>query len=524
MTNAPKPEKPAETEAVFPVAQGPSEARTLAPAPQVDRFPIILGQNVSLQVLANISRMALTGYRQQYVDLLDELLEKDGHLFSVVQKRILTVACGKVEITPPKKTKNDGEKCLALEVAEFCDAKIKAIPDLVTHLQYLQWATYYALGCCETHWDKKGSEWGITRLSGVHSRRLAYPDFGAWDLYVWDQGQVLSPYRQPYGVATTNGTYGLRIGDYPGKFVVHAPQLRGDYPTREGLGRQVSTWVILKLIAARGAAQYLERFAKPWPEATYATDGDDGHPRTATDKDIAEAEAALAAVGAGSLSGWTHPDSIKLDLRTPDGQSGGAGKLSFKEWLEYCNAEHSKVTLGGTLTTEVGHSGGNRSLGQTQQQSEKNLYKYDAKVLAETIRRDIVSWLVRLNFPPAAMALLPTVTIHVGDEPNPTEVLDRGEKAATMGMAVDADALAEEAGIPVLDPDDRKGRRLVLCLPIDPTKVDADLAERAAELAPEEPEPDQNAVVQPGEPGPAPPPEGGEKPAKSPPPAAPATN
>ena len=47
--------------------------------------------------------------------------------------------------------------------------------------------------------------------------------------------------------------------DHPGKFIVHAPQIRGDYPTREGLGRQLAYWFALKLIATRGAPQRANR-------------------------------------------------------------------------------------------------------------------------------------------------------------------------------------------------------------------------------------------------------------------------
>lgn len=433
--------------------------------------------------------MSLTGYRMQYVDLLNELLEKEPHGYAVLQKRVLGVATAKRTVTPSKLAKGKREVKLAQQIAEDVEARINAIPDLTQHLAGLLWANYYALAGREIHWVRDGKFWVPQRLSMIHSRRLAYPVSQSWDLYLYDQGGSF----QDTGGAK-RGAFGLRIADFPGKFIIHAAQVRGDYPTREGLGRQLAYWFALKLIASRGAPQYLERFTKPWPHASYLTE-ENGQKRPATDEDIEQAKAALDMMGGGNLKSWVHADSIEVDFLNPDG-SNGKPKLTYGQWIDICNAEMSKVANGGTLGTDVSESGGNRALGETQRKGEVSLLKFDGDALAGTLTRDLVMPYVRLNYPDA-IKLVPELTIHVEDDPDPIQIIERGAKAAGVGMPVDADELAKQAGVPLIDLTNKKSRRLVLVKATDPVSFDEDMARRVHEVRELYPAPPANDGTQP---------------------------
>lgn len=466
-----------------PVAQ-PENDRALAPWPAIDKYPIVIGPGLSLAYISSIFRLSLVGYRQQYVDLLDELLEKDPHAFSVLSKRILGAASGTVELVAAKV---EGQQAQADDIARACTEMLGALPCIEQTLAELSWATYHAIVGEEIHWARDGASWFPDRLSLVHSRRLAYPVAGSWDLYVWDQGQVLP--NDYYGQAPTNKrTFGLRVADYPGKFIIHAPQIRGSYPTRNGLGRQIAYWLALKLVSTRGAPRYLERFANPWPEATYNTEPKNEQ-RIASQDDIDKARAALTAMGAGSLASWVHPDTIKLDLRTPD--NGAASKLTFPDWIDICNAEVSKAVVGGTLTTEVGSAGGNRALGDVQKKGETALLNYDVKLLAATIKRDLITWMVKLNFPNASRAMVPKVLIHSMDSQEPMAIIEKAVKAAAGGIPVDADAIGAQANLPLIDPKNPNARRMFpIMASKTPELFDADLAARAKANAPEPTEAD----------------------------------
>jgi phage gp29-like protein len=483
----------------------------LAPYPLIDRYPIVIGQNLTLTYIASVFRLATTGYRQQYVDLLDELLEQDPHLYSVVQKRVLNVANARLEIVPAELPEDDKRVDRATELAAWVGGELARIPELVQQLSGLLWGgVYYGVGACEIHWTRDANAWRADRLSFVHSRRLAYPDAQAWDLYVWDQGQVYG-WSSPWGSSPTNNNiFGLRVADYPGKFVVHAPQLRGDYPTRDGVGRQTATFAALKRIAGRGASTYLERFANPWVDGAYSTQAD-GKPREATDTEINDAKAAIQAQ-TGPPSSYLHPDTIKLEAKAAD---AGRPKVTYTEWLGACNAELSKAVLGGTLGTEVGKGGGNRALGEVQERSELDLLGYDAKCLADTLDRDLIQWLVRLNFPDE-MDLCPHAMIHVAKDPDPATLLKNVYAATQCGVPVDADWVGQEAGLHLVDKDDEDGpaRRTFLSDVVDPTIVDPDLmSEEAKQQAADETANNleiaktkaANPPVVPGQPGQPPP-------------------
>lgn len=458
-----------------PIAEEQSP-KALSPWPSVEKYPYIAGQSLSLAVISNIFRLSLSGHRAQYVDLLDEMLEKDPHAYAVLSKRILAVATSKIVVTPSKKAKGKREERRAQEIATAFEAAFEAIPNLRQHLASLLWSVYYGPTGAEIHWCREGALWVPERLSFIHSRRLAYPVPRSWDLYLYDHaGNDV----QQKGA----GTWGLRIADFPGKFIIHSPQVRGDYPTREGLGRQLAYWMALKLIAARNAPMYLERFTKPWPHAAYNTkESGQTEPRPATTEDIEQAQAALDAMGGGNLKSWVHADSIVPEFLNPDG-SGGKPKVTYTQWADFVNAEVSKAVSGGTLGTEVTEGGGSRAVADTQRKDGLALPQYDGSVLCETLRRDLATTFVRLNFKDA-LHLIPDISCRLEEDPDPMVYLERGAKAASFGMPVDADELAKQAGIPLIDESKKKpGRRLVPFTAVDPTTVDEDIARRAHEIS-----------------------------------------
>lgn len=438
----------------------------VAPWPQIERYPIITGRNLTLEVLSQRFRLCLTGYRQLYVDVLNELIERDPSAFAVMQKRVLAVANAKLRVVPARLPADapEADQKRAREIADAFETDTLKIPRLRSHLAMLAWADYYALQAAEMLWidDPYTGRMRIGELSMIHSRRLSYPDPWRWDLYVWDQGAVLGSPRG--GLNVPPGVFGWRIADYPGKFIVHAPQVRGDYPVREGLGREIAYWMVLKHIAARAAPQYLERFSNPPQDITWRTSKKDGEVgRPASDEDIASAEAAAAL---DVILKWAHPDTVKWDIKSPDGV-GGRAKVTFDVWMQVCDDQITKAVLGSTLGTDVDGSG-SRALGDTQRKDTLTLFSFAAQSLADSLNESYTpTWCV-LNYPDDG-ALWPTIALMVEDDPDPNDVMERIAKATIAGMPVDADKAAEMVGLPVVDPEDQDARVLRPVSPTPPT-------------------------------------------------------
>lgn len=467
----------------------------IAPWPSIDRYPTVIGSNLSIAYISTVFRQAQTGYRQQYVDVLDELLEREPHGFAVLSQRILAVAGGRIECTPAQTDPGSADETRAREICDFVKAAVDAIPDLRQSLVSLLWALYYGVCAAEINWERSDLGWLPARLHFIHSRRIAYPDQSNWAVHIWDQGMVRG-WETGFGNYPTEQFFGIRAEDYPGKFIVHTPQLRGDYPTRDGLGRELAYWFAIKGMTARGASQYIERFARPWPIVSYATTPN-GTPRAASKEDITRGEAAARAIGTGAFQSAILPDTLKVTLSGP-GESGSGRNLTHKQWIDLCNSEISKAVLTVTDMTEPGANGARAST-QFRRDAAKEIAEYDAACLSDTLKRDLISWIVRLNFP-GEVRLTPSVCVHVEEKPDPMQVVEVAAKAAAIGMPIDAKELAERLGLTLVDPSNPDALRLaplkaVDLSVLDPSQQPTDTAEPVPPEDDDEQSPDDVPAV-----------------------------
>jgi phage gp29-like protein len=468
----------------------PDLTTQVAPPPQIERYPIIVGRNLTFETVSSRFRLALSGYRQLYVDMLNELIERDTHAYAVVAKRAAMIANAKYSFTPANPADaetaaemgNSTKQDRAKQIAEECAADWARIPRIKQHLLTLAWADYYGIMGTELVWepDARTGRWRVVDMVMIHSRRLSFPDPWRWDLYVWDQGAVIG---SPDGAAKLpEGIFGWRVADYPGKFLVHSPQLRADYPTREGLGRELAYWMVLKHVAMRAAPSYLERFSDPPSDITWSTGKEDGRHRVASNEDRAKADAAARA---GALRGFVHPDSIKWEIKAPDG-AGGRSKVTFVEWAKFCNDEMTKAVLGSTLGTDVASSG-SRALGDTQRKDTLALVQLSAEMIADSIDDSYVRTWCEINYP-GEDDLWPHAQATIEDDPDPNTLVDRAVRLVNVGMPIDADKLADLVGMPLVGVDDVDARVLKPVKQTEPTetpiapRTGENNAERQAEL------------------------------------------
>lgn len=450
------------------VANDNGGGKVLAPWPIVDRYPTVVGSNLTLQYLSSVYRICTTGYRQQWVDVLNELIERDPFAYAVVAQRINAVAGARVEVVPAKTKPGSAEESLAKEIADHVADQIDQIPNRAQTFACIQWAIFYGVGGAEILWDRTSDGWSIDELSFVHSRRISYPSQDTWDVHIWDQGQVGA--LGSLGAYPTEGIYGLRVKDFPSKFIIHTPQLRGDYPTREGLGREIAFWLALKGMAIRGGAQWIERFAKPWVFAYYST-REDGKPRTANTEDIAAADNAMRALGVGSLAAAAIPDSIRLALEGPGAKATVTGEIPHIKFIEFIDRQIAICVLGNADLTQAGPNGA-RAATETRKEGTRELYRFDAGALGETLKRDVAAPIVRLNYT-GNERLTPTVVLQVDERPDPVEIVEVATKLAAGGAPVDADATAERVGVALIPNPTKEPRRMAPLKPVTPFELDA---------------------------------------------------
>lgn len=457
---------------------------SIAPWPSIDRYPTIIGSSLTLSYISAVFRSAQIGYRREYVDVLDELLERDPHACAVLSQRIFGVAGGRLTMAPAKCDDSDTER--AKEIANDCEQAIHGIANRRQSFAALLWGIFYGVSAAEINWGLLDGKWSPVSLSWIHSRRLAYPDPSNWDVRIWDQGMISGwgsdSFKREFAPGSSNYSFGLAPADFPGKFIVHAPQLRGDYPTRDGLGRELAYWMAIKLMAARGFAAFVERFGKPWPIGYYTTTKDGtNNPRAADDDDKKILEQTLLNIGAGNLNGAALPNSVKVEL---DGPTAGSlpTELPQAALIRVCNAEESKVVLGQSDTIEAS-SNGSRAATETRKAGTIELYRYDAACLCDTLKRDLVMVYVHLNYP-GEEHLCPTPHIDVEPPPNRLEESQIILNMVTAGAPVDADYAEHITGIRLIPSLTNEPRRLGLCVPSSPVMFDSLLTPPAPPVIP----------------------------------------
>lgn len=444
----------------------------LAPWPQVDRYPIILGSRLTFEYIGAAQRIAMTGYRQQWVDLLRELIRRDPTAVANLSARILATAGGRVKVvsaaasfksddagqamrervaavreaaglSPSLPEMTEDERILADQIAAHVQRQIDALSRKPQILNQQLWAIYYGVSGNENFWERTPSEWRLTGLEYLHPRRLSYPDQNNWHPHVWDQGMVLP--TEPWGQYPTSQPFGVDTCDYPFKFLIHTPELLSGYPTEDGLGFVLAWFLAAKTMGVRSYMQFIERYAKPGTVAKYNTSHSDGKPRNATDEDIALARDIVQKMGFGGLPGAAIPDSITLELFGPAAMKGGSGTADPKTFAEYCDEQIARA-IRTTSGLQGGQKNGNRSAMETMMKDANRVAFYDAMGLSATWTRDIAKPIAALNYP-SLERLCPAVLIHVDDEPGPEVMLDRIERAAKVGFPIDADKAASVVGL-----------------------------------------------------------------------------
>jgi hypothetical protein len=445
----------------------------MAPWPNIDRYPTIIGANLTFPYISACQRQALYGYRLQWVDLLRELIRRDPSAYGNITARVLASAGGRIQVVSAAKrfaatelgeaerervrvirqqaglaselpSMSEDECVLANQIAAHVQRQVDGLPRKPQTLAQQLWSIYYGPAGNELLWDRTPNEWRLRELHYIHPRRIAYPNQSNFHPHIWDQGLV-APTGPEWRDYLTQGLFGFDICDYPNKFLINVPEVVSGYPTEDGLGFILAWWIAAKLMGARSYMQFVERYAKPGTVATYNTKQNDGKPRDATPEDIALGEQVVQAMGYGGAPGALIPDSIKLELFGPAAMKGSSGTADPKTFVEWCDDQIARAIR----TTDALQSlqrNGARSAMETLAKGANRVAFYDAMGLSSTWTRDVAAAITRLNYP-TFERLCPAIVIHVDDEPGPEVLLERFKDLVSIGAPLDADKVAAALGV-----------------------------------------------------------------------------
>lgn len=372
-------------------------------------------------------RQADTGLMWPLIDLANDARHKDCHLQSILGTREMSLTSLGWEIFVPEGAKRKERKVAdwlreALACADGSDGyeDEQQVVSLRGLLKHMQTSIYHGYAVAETLYVKSEGKLWPSGWKRTRQRRFR---FGEADgrLYFYDE---LGGMKLP----------GLDVKrDFPrGKLVVHMPCMVGDEPQREGLSRVLLWAALFRNWDLRDWVALGELAWKPWRLGEYSKQADED--------DVSSLKDMLRRLTSSGVG--VYPDTTKVHIQWPEGNKVGA---SHSELFAVLGAEMSKAVLGQTLTTEQG-SRGSQALGNVHDNVRGDILESDAADVSETIRRDLIAPLVRMNF--GRDAFVPGFRLLTDESQDLAKFATGIKTLREAGLRIPASYVRDQAGIP----------------------------------------------------------------------------
>jgi len=300
--------------------------------------------------------------------LYEEMEEKDGHLFSVLQTRKNGVLARERSILPSGETA--AERAVAQTVREIIDA----IPNFTQTLQNILDALGKGFSVQEILWEPRADgRIGIAAIKSRYPGRFAFDAQGA--LCLEESG------RAAHGLLPSLRALPER------KFLVCVFGGQYSNPYGKGLLARAFWFYWFKKNNLRFWSIYNERFGAPTAVARCGA----GVPEEERRRMLEVLESLQTDTGV------VIPENVTLEFLESRGTAGGA---TYREFADWCNDEMSKIVLGQTLTASEGRRSGSLALGRVHDEVRNDYIESDAQDLMAVINSQLIPWIVGFNFPP----------------------------------------------------------------------------------------------------------------------------
>jgi phage gp29-like protein len=381
-----------------------------------------------------------------YLELAEEMEEKDLHYLAVLSTRKQALSGAGVIVTPASAAAEDQR---AADLVN--DVLNGGVFDLQSALFDILDAVGKGFSASEIIWDTAGREWFPRRLAWRDPRWFMFDWISGEELLVRtlrEEGQSIALEAPRAGRAPHFGGsrwYAGADGDagvgyqpltaplVPFKFVVHVAKAKSGLPVRGGLARAAGWAYLFKNYALKDWVTFAEVFGQPLRLGKY------GPGATESDK-----QALLSAVAnIGTDAAAIIPESMVIEF-VETRQAGGAEV--YERFCEYLDRQVSKAVLGQTLTTETPREGGgSRAAAQVHDAVRRDIVESDARRLGATLTRDLARAIVDLNLGPQRR--YPQVALALSEDTDVKLFADIVAELADRGLRVGQRAVLERLGL-----------------------------------------------------------------------------
>jgi phage gp29-like protein len=361
--------------------------------------------------LAALLRGAEQGDAIAYLELAEEMEEKDLHYLSVLGTRKRQVAQLPITVEPAGESAE--EKADAQLVQDWLDRDL-----LEAELFDILDAVGKGLSATEIIWEFSETAWLPAKLKWRDPRFFELDQVTGEELLLRDVGPST---RLP-----------------PAKFLVHFHQAKSGIPIRGGIARAVAWGYMFKNYAIKDWVAFLETYGMPLRVGKYDNGESTANIQTLLD--------ALAQLGSDAAAAFPRT----MDVEFIDGKAGTAPNDLWRSMAEYIDDQVSKVVLGQTNTTDAKAGGLGSGQAQVHNDVRGDIERADAKLLAATLNEQLVKPIVMLNRGPRLR--YPRIKIGRPDEVDVAAMVSAVTALVPLGVEISAEDVRERAGLPAPKP------------------------------------------------------------------------
>ncbi|WP_374653110.1 DUF935 domain-containing protein [Dongia sp.] len=386
--------------------------------------------------LAHLLRAAEEGDAEGYLELAEQMEEKDPHYRSVLGTRRNQVAGLEITVEAATDDKEDVKAADLVREVLWRDTLQQELFDVLD-------AIGKGFSITEIIWDTKSDgRWMPERL-------------------IWRDPRWFTHDRTDGETVMLRGEAGLPEPLKPYGYIQHVHKSKSGLPIRGGLARPVAWFYLFKNFDIRSWVQFSEAFGKPIRIGKYGPGASQ-----------AEKDTLLRAVrNIWSDAAAIMPQGMTIDLI--EAKISGNIEL-FERFADWVDRQTSKAVLGQTGTTDTGTRVGTAN---AHERVRDDIETADAGQLSTTLTRDLARPIVDLNMGPRRR--YPRIKLFRPDQEDIGALVDNVTKLVPFGLRVERSYMADKLGIP--DPD--KGAELLTApaAKAAPAAPGADVDEPAAQ-------------------------------------------
>jgi len=323
--------------------------------------PRLVADKASVTRIFSAIDLAQGGVTTELFSLYRDFVLGDSHVQGEFSKRKLAVLGDKLSIAP--KTPDNPEDKAA---AEFIAECVSGIPDWIRTCAAILDSCLWPVSVAEKVFTVVDNQFVIQKIVNVPH-----------NLEEYTTGRLR--------IQKTDAT-GMPVAEYhevdPDRYITHRGHILSTPDNYGGPMRSILFWILFRTCGRDWWIRFLERFGSPFLVGKYES-GDDN-----TRNLLRSAFAA-----ATKLFGIAVSRDVEIELQQAQQTSGD----SFKIFIETANAEISRLIVGQTLSSTATSTGLGSGVANIQGEVRDDIRQFDALMLLETIKKQIVDQLLEIN-------------------------------------------------------------------------------------------------------------------------------